>query len=131
MLTRRSVVAVALCIAAAMPALGAEPVANDAQGNTFHLDTAGMTRKGYVVYVWALKNLAQADASGALSVRTQVEFDCRFRQSRIMWETLYSERDEGGAVIRSGMVARPEWIPVSPASVEEALLDHACRRIMR
>lgn len=131
MLTRRLVCAVALCIAAAMPAQAGEPVASDAQGNTFHLDTAGMTRKGYVVYVWALKNLAQADASGAMSVRTQVEFDCRFRQTRTMWETLYSERDEGGTVIRSGMVARPEWTPVKAASVDEALLDHACRRIMR
>lgn len=90
-----------------------------------------MTRKGYVVYVWQLQNLAQPDASAALSIRSQVEFDCRFRQMRTMWSTLHSERDEGGKVIRSGMVASPEWVPVTADSVNNTLLDYACSRIMR
>lgn len=131
MLILRYVLSFALCAAVALPARASEPVATDAQGNTFHLDTAGMHRKGYVVYVWTVKNLAQADANGALSIRTQVEFDCRFRQTRSMWETLYRERDEAGAVLRSGMVARPEWVPVVAGSPEDALLEQACRSIMR
>lgn len=106
-------------------------VTSDSQGNDYLLDTDGMTRKGYLVYVWQLQNLAQRNERGALSVRTQVEFDCRFRQSRVMWVSLYPDRNEGGAVISSGMVANPEWVPAQPGGVEDSLIDYACRRIMR
>ncbi len=107
------------------------PVTSDAQGNHYLLDTEGMTRKGYLMYVWQLQNLAQRNEQGALSVRTQVEFDCRFRQSRVMWVTLYPEVDEGGAVISSGMESNPQWIPAQAGDVADALIDYACRRIMR
>lgn len=112
-------------------ALERPSVATDAQGNIFHLETDGMTRKGYVVYIWQLQNLAQRDADGALSIRSQVEFDCRFRQTRTMWLTLHTERDEGGQIIRSGSVMRPEWMPVQAGTTADILLDHACRHIMR
>jgi hypothetical protein len=107
------------------------PVTSDAQGNHYLLDTEGMTRKGYLVYVWQLQNLAQRNEQGALSVRTQVEFDCRFRKSRVMWITLYPEADEGGAVISSGMESNPQWIPAQTGDVADTLIDYACRRIMR
>jgi hypothetical protein len=107
------------------------PVTSDAQGNHYLLDTDGMTRKGYLVYVWQLQNLAQRNEQGALSVRTQVEFDCRFRKSRVMWVTLYPEADEGGAVISSGMESNPQWIPAQTGDVADTLIDYACRRIMR
>ena len=107
------------------------PVTSDAQGNHYLLDTEGMTRKGYLVYVWQLQNLAQRNEQGALSVRTQVEFDCRFRKSHVMWVTLYPEADEGGAVISSGMESNPQWIPAQTGDVVDTLIDYACRRIMR
>ena len=107
------------------------PVTSDAQGNHYLLDTEGMTRKGYLVYVWQLQNLAQRNEQGALSVRIQVEFDCRFRKSRVMWVTLYREADEGGAVISSGMESNPQWIPAQTGDVADTLIDYACRRIMR
>jgi hypothetical protein len=107
------------------------PVTSDAQGNHYLLDTEGMTRKGYLVYVWQLQNLAQRNEQGALSVRTQVEFDCRFRKSRVMWVTLYPEADEGGAVISSGMESNPQWMPAQTGDVADTLIDYACRRIMR
>jgi hypothetical protein len=122
-----------LLVAAALPVQASDlpPVATDAQGNTYSLDTAGMTRKGYVVYLWQLQNLVQRDGDGALSLRSQVEFDCRFRRVRTMWINLHTEHDEGGRLISSGMVNRPEWTPVMPDTAAETLLDHACRHIMR
>ena len=107
------------------------PVTSDAQGNQYLLDTEGMTRKGYLVYVWQLQNLAKRNEEGALSIRNQMEFDCRFRQSRVMWVTLYPEVDEGGAVISSGLVSNPQWVPAQPGDVTDTLIDYACRRIMR
>jgi hypothetical protein len=106
-------------------------VTTDTKGNHYLLDTEGMTRKGYLVYVWQLQNLAQRNEQGALSIRTQVEFDCRFRRSRVMWVTLYPEADEGGAVISSGLVSNPQWVPAQTGDVAETLIDYACRRIMR
>ena len=117
--------------AAVMSANAAEPVATDAEGNSIHLETQGMTRKGFIVYLWQLKNLVKPDPNGALSIRSQVEFDCRFHQSRAMWITLHSERDEGGRVISSGIVPSPIWVPATEGSVDYTLLDYACRRIMR
>lgn len=125
------ILACLLVWAVALSANAAERVATDADGNAIHLDTQGMTRKGYIVYIWQLKNLAHPDPNGALSIRSQVEFDCRFHQSRTMWITLHSERDEGGRVISSGMVPSPSWVPATEGSVDFTLLDYACRRIMR
>lgn len=120
-----------MCSAMIAHAADPAPVVSDEQGNAWTLDTQGMHRKGYVVYVWQVQNLAKPDEHGALSVRSQVEFDCRFRQSRTMWVTLHTERDEGGKVISSGAVMRPEWTPAAPGSVTDTLIDQACRRIMR
>jgi hypothetical protein len=126
---RSAVVLSLLGIVTLAPAV--EPVVSDAQGNAWKLDTEGMHRKGYVVYVWQVQNLAQPDEQGARSIRSQVEFDCRFRKSRTMWITQHTERDEGGKVISSGAVMRPEWAPADPGSVTDTLLENACRRIMR
>lgn len=129
----RIIALITFCFAGIMSAQAAvmSPVTSDAQGNHYLLDTEGMTRKGYLVYVWQLQNLSQSNEQGALSVRTQVEFDCRFRQSRVMWITLYPEVDEGGAAISSGMVSNPQWVPAQPGDVTDTLIDYACRRIMR
>ena len=125
--------ALIICSAGAGYLQAATPmlVTSDSQGNDYLLDTDGMTRKGYLVYVWQLQNLAQRNEQGALSVRTQVEFDCRFRKSRVMWVTLYPEADEGGAVISSGMESNPQWMPAQTGDVADTLIDYACRRIMR
>ncbi|MFM7759334.1 MAG: surface-adhesin E family protein [Burkholderiaceae bacterium] len=106
-------------------------VVTDSSANVFFLDTDHMTRKGYLVYVWQLQNLSSRNDQGALSVRSQMEFDCRFKQSRVMWRILYAEHDEGGAILSSDAVALPQWSPAQPGDVVDTLIDYACRRIMR
>jgi hypothetical protein len=83
------------------------------------------------VYVWQLQNLVQRNDPGALAIRSQMEFDCRFKQSRVMWLTLYSEPNEGGVTLSSEAVASPQWSPAVPGDVVDTLIDYACRRIMR
>jgi hypothetical protein len=112
-------------------AMAWSPVTTDSLGNQYFLDTDSMTRKGYLVYVWQLQNLAQRNDQGALSVRSQMEFDCRFKQSRVMWLTLHTEPNEGGATLSSDAVALPQWSPAQPGDVVGTLIDYACRRIMR
>lgn len=108
-----------------------ELVTTDAQGNAYFLDTAGMTRKGYLVYVWQSQNLTQADPEGAQSIRSQVEFDCRFRRARTMWITRYADVNEGGTSLGSNAVANPQWVSTQPGDITDSLIDYACRRIMR
>lgn len=120
----------ATCVAPAHAA-GREKLGVDEQGNTVFLETGNMTRKGYVVYAWQLVNRKAADENGALSLRSQVEFDCRNRLVRFMWTTLHTEADEGGKVISSGAVPSPSWAPAPPASLIDAQLDFACRHVMR
>lgn len=107
------------------------PVVSDQQGNQYLLETEGMTRKGYLVYVWQLANLVQRNEQGALSIRSQMEFDCRFKQSRVMWLTYYAELNEAGTTLSSGAVASPQWLPAQPGDTADTLIDYACRRIMR
>lgn len=106
-------------------------VTTDVRGNQYLLDTDRMTRKGYLVYVWQLQNLAQRNDQGALAIRSQMEFDCRFKQSRVMWLTLYSEPNEGGVTLSSAAVELPQWTPAGPGDIVDTLIDYACRRIMR
>jgi hypothetical protein len=122
-----------ICIGTPLMVQGGELalVTTDAQGNAYLLDTDGMTRKGYLVYVWQSQNLIQADSLGAQSIRSQVEFDCRFRRARTMWVMRYADVDEGGATLSSDMVPDPQWVSVQPGDVTDTLIDYACRRIMR
>ena len=112
-------------------AAGREQIGTDGQGNAVFLETGNMTRKGYVVYAWRLLNRVAADDNGALSVRSQVEFDCRNRLTRVMWTTLHSAVDEGGKVISTGAVSSPTWEAVPAGSLTEAQLEFACRHVMR
>lgn len=120
----------AACVAPAHAA-GREQLGVDEQGNTVFLETGNMTRKGYVVYAWQLVNRKAPDEQGALSVRSQVEFDCRNHLMRFMWTTLHTEADEGGKVISTGAVPRPSWEPAAPGSLADAQVDFACRHVMR
>lgn len=90
-----------------------------------------MTRKGYIVHAWQVVNLAEPKDGIILSIRSLVEFNCRFRQSRTMWMNEYRERDAGGEAVSDGQVANPEWIAVEAGTWRENLLDFSCSHIMR
>jgi hypothetical protein len=117
--------------AAAAQAISYGPVLSDADGNKSAIETSGMTRKGYIVYAWQLVNFEQPKDNAVLSARSQIEFDCRFKQSRIMWVILHSDRDGAGDVIRSAAISAPVWEKTVAGSVAADQLEFACRSIMR
>ncbi len=117
----------------AMPAHSAtySPSVSDAEGNVYAIEKEGMSRKGYIVHAWQVVNLATPREGKVRSVRSLVEFNCRFRQSRTMWVNEHPERDAGGEAVRSGQVNNPEWIQLEAGALTEKLLEFSCSHIMR
>lgn len=103
----------------------------DDQGNSYHLETANMTRKGYVVYGWQQINRAQADERGALFNREQIEFDCNFKKYRKMWTMSYAEQESEERLLSSETIKSPEWQPVAPDSIAANMLNFACVHVFR
>jgi hypothetical protein len=122
-----------ICASGVTPALSAtySPPVKDATGNVYVIEKNSMTRKGYIVHAWQVVNLAEPKDGIILSIRSLVEFNCRFRQSRTMWMNEYRERDAGGEAVSDGQVANPEWIAVEAGTWRENLLDFSCSHIMR
>lgn len=108
-----------------------EEMGKDAQGNSYYLETDNMTRKGYVVYAWQQINRAQPDDKGALYVRAQLEFDCKYLKSRTMWMTLQTEHDGKGTTISSGATSNPEWVPAEEGTLLGKMREFSCLHVFR
>lgn len=103
----------------------------DAEGNAYYLETDNMTRKGYMVYAWQQVNRKQPDDKGALHVRSQLEFDCKYKKSRTMWQTLQTEPDGKGATISSGATSNPEWVAAEDGTLLGKMLEFSCLHVFR
>ena len=123
----------ALLMALAIPAQAdnREAMGTDAQGNSVYLETDNMTRKGYVVYAWQQINRVQKDNQGALYVRAQLEFDCKYLKSRTMWMTLQTEHDGKGTTISSGATSNPEWVPAEEGTLLGKMREFSCLHVFR
>lgn len=107
------------------------PPVSDSAGNVHAIEKEGMSRKGYIVHAWQVVNLAQPKDGNVLSVRSLVEFNCRFRQARTMWINEHRDRDAGGEPVSSGQVSNPEWVQIEAGTHAEKLLEFSCSHIMR
>ncbi len=103
----------------------------DTDGSAISIETKTISRKGYIVYAWQLRNFAQEQDNKVLSSRSQMEFNCRFKQSRVMWVNLHTERDAGGEALSSAASAAPVWEPAAPDPLNASLLDIACTSFTR
>lgn len=103
----------------------------DAEGNAYYLETDNMTRKGYMVYAWQQVNRKQPDDKGALHVRSQLEFDCKYKKSRTMWLTLQTEPDGKGTTISSGATSNPEWVAAEEGTLLGKMLEFSCIHVFR
>ncbi len=103
----------------------------DAEGNAYYLETDNMTRKGYMVYAWQQVNRVQPDDKGALFVRSQLEFDCKYLKSRTMWLTLQTERDGAGSTISSAANSNPEWVSAEDGTLLGKMREFSCAHVFR
>ncbi len=103
----------------------------DADGNTVAIETHTLSRKGYIVHAWQVTNLATPAHGTVNSLRTQIEFNCRFKKARTMWISAFAARDAGGEMLDSSHITEPVWEDVASGSVRAQLLDTACLAVMR
>jgi hypothetical protein len=97
---------------------------------TVYANPATIRRAGSKVKIWEMKdyNTAQMnDGEPYMSQRTQNEYDCKERRSRILTLSLHSENMGGGKVIWSDPDPG-KWYLVAPGRVGEAPWKFACRK---
>ncbi len=133
MLNKKMITGAMLLIACAASAHAdnREEMGKDSQGNAVYLETDNMTRKGYMVHAWQQVNRVQPDDKGAMHVRSQLEFDCKYKKSRTMWVTLQTEPDGKGSTISSAANSDPEWLPAEDGTLLGKMLEFSCLHVFR
>lgn len=133
MLKKNLAASVLLMSVVAMPAHADNraDMGTDAEGNAYYLETDTMSRKGYMVHAWQQVNRKQPDDKGALHVRSQLEFDCKYKKSRTMWITLQAEPDGKGATISSAAAGNPEWVAAEDGTLLGKMLEFSCLHVFR
>ena len=98
--------------------------------NTSYVDTVTIQKAGSTVQVWTLLDLKKAvklsDGQQFLSWKTQYEFDCQLKQSRILAAAMYSENMGGGEKTNTLAFRSPKWEAVPANSNGEILWNYTC-----
>ncbi len=77
-----------------------------------------------------LKDAAKlSDGKEFMSWRTQYEFDCVNRQSRVIAASMYSANMGEGEVTGGVLYEKPDWESISVSSNGEMLWSHACGKM--
>jgi hypothetical protein len=97
---------------------------------TVSVDPDTIQRKGDLAELWVLydSKITQAGRGGPLrSTKTQGEFNCEARQSRVLAVMDFSGNEGSGKVVYSHS-GEQEWVPVMPGSLGLALWKVACNK---
>jgi hypothetical protein len=78
--------------------------------------------------VWEVSNLPQRLSNNALSIKTQLEYDCKDRRVRTLEEALFPEHFARGTPIaaKQEMVKTGDWLVINKASVTEVIFNRVC-----
>jgi len=97
---------------------------------TTYFDPATIIRTGTLVKMWNLFDLKAArllDTRLYMSMKRQVEYDCKEARTRLLSFSGYSENMAGGEVVYSDFESH-DWEPVSPGSGNAVLWTIACEK---
>jgi hypothetical protein len=97
---------------------------------TISVDPDTIHRKGDLVELWILYNykITQSGRSGPIrTTKTQGEFDCEGRRSRVLAVTDFSGNVGSGKVVYSNS-DKQKWEPVAPGSLGQVLWRFACSK---
>jgi len=93
-----------------------------------YADPATIRKTNNRVTMWTLIDYATAqktDGKTFMSVKSQNEYDCKGKQSRIFYANIHPKNMAGGEIISISIKPR-DWEPNEPGSVGEALWKIAC-----
>jgi hypothetical protein len=126
-----------LCAGAQVPGSKWELVntreAGDAEGNEYFVDTANLRFAEAPITANVLiryRNI-QTHLGSGYEIRSSTRlsaFDCARRRFALQAMTFYSGDRGAGNVVRWVDLARDQWVEVTPASVDQAILTFVCSR---
>ena len=93
--------------------------------STFYADPTTIRRSGNNVKMWVLDDLSTVKLDSLRSIKSKNEYDCKEKQSRVLFVAFYSEHMGGGETILIRN-ERSDWEPFPPDSMVGALLEFAC-----
>ena len=95
-----------------------------------YADVNSIRKKGDMVKIWDLQDYKRAivsDRLPVLSLREQLEFDCKEERVRTLFISVFGMSMAEGKELKSeGDGTGGAWSPVSPTSIEGRLLRFAC-----
>lgn len=95
-----------------------------------YVDKATIRRNGNLVKMWDLMDYKTVRKSAAgksyLSDKSQAEYDCKEKKTRLLAFTWFDGRMGNGKAVSFNSNVRAEWIPIGPESMGEALFEIAC-----
>jgi hypothetical protein len=103
---------------------------SDRLATTVSIDPDTIQRKGDLVELWVLydSKITQSGRGGPLlSTKTQGEFNCEARRSRILGVTDFSGNVGSGKVVYSNSDEQ-KWEPVVPGSLGQTLWKVTCNK---
>jgi hypothetical protein len=100
--------------------------------STVYADPSSIRKEGNMVKILDLQDHKRILVSGrflVLSMREQLEFDCKEERVRTLFMSVFAEPMGEGTELKSeGDGTGSTWSPVSPTSIEGGLLRFACRK---
>jgi hypothetical protein len=91
---------------------------------TFYIDRATLRKDGNLRRIWVVMDLKQRDKSGAMSIRTRNEYDCKGERRRHLAVSAHTEPMAGGTLIANENPSG--WREIPPGSISEDMLKIAC-----
>lgn len=102
-------------------------VSQDENSITYYADYATILYEDNKAKVWHLYDFTKA-SRGDLSVKTQLEYDCKEKRVRTL--SLTSYKLNGGRGKAFAESSRPDWRPVKPNSLSDSIMKNACEKAM-
>ena len=102
---------------------------DQSQNSVVFSDPATVRRVGNFVKMWHMYDFSELQQSGAiqyLSIKSQMEYDCKTEQRRPIFFATFSGNMGDGSQVSSENTPKSQWEPVMPGTMGESLWKFAC-----
>jgi len=96
-----------------------------------YADPTTIRKSGNKVKMWVLfdhNSVKETAGDKYLSEKTQMEYDCKEEQERLLFFSWHSENMGRGDVVYSANATNKDWRPVAPESAGKVFWQLACEK---
>lgn len=119
-------------VAASGSALAGWQEVDQSQNSFVYADSATIRKTGSLVKMWHMYDFSEGQQSAGipyLSIKAQMEYDCKSEQRRRIFEAVFSENMGNGTQGIANNTPKSEWEPVMPGTMGESLWKFACVKV--